>query len=329
MLWGIAISPDGSKVYAANGGNIIDVMDTSNNTIIKTININGSPRDIAISPDGKYAYVTNNTGNKVAVIDTGSYNVLTQVPVDISPAGIAITPDGKRVYVANNGGSTVSVIDTTTNTVIKTVNVGAQPFGIAASPDGREVCVTNNAGASVSTIDVATNSVINTISTRASPGGIAIYSKPAQPIISPNIVSFTATPSESNSAPFIVYFNGSATQGDAANMHWDFGDGRTIDSIHKDATVADSYDAAGTYTVTLTATYRDASTNNTSQSVSVAAVPHKPINADFVGSPLVGTSSLNVQFTDKSTGANNWFYAFGDKGNAIAQNPTHLYTAPG
>jgi YVTN family beta-propeller protein len=207
--------------------------------------------------------------------------------------------------------------------------VGAQPFGIAVSPDGREVCVTNNAGASISTINVATNSVINTISTQAFPGGIAIYSKPAQPIISPNVVSFIATPSESNNAPFIVYFNGSTTQGDAANMHWDFGDGRTIDSIHKDATVANSYNLAGSYTVKLTVTYRDASTNNTSQSISVAAVPHKPINADFVGAPLSGIASLNVQFTDNSTGADNWFYVFGDNGSAIAKNPAHIYKTPG
>ncbi|MFT5289682.1 MAG: PKD repeat protein [Planctomycetota bacterium] len=55
--------------------------------------------------------------------------------------------------------------------------------------------------------------------------------------------------------------------------------------------------------------------------------------ADFVGSPLVGDAPLSVNFTDLSSssaaGITGWAWNFGDGGSSTAQNPTHLYTAPG
>ena len=75
---GIAVRPDGSKVYAANRA------------------VNGT----------------------VSVIDTATNAVSATVAVGSNPVGVAVTPDGSKVYVANQGRhSTVSVIDTATNSV--------------------------------------------------------------------------------------------------------------------------------------------------------------------------------------------------------------------
>ena len=80
---------------------------------------------VAVTPDGKFAYVTNSFSNTVSVINVATNLVVggTDCQVgDFSAArGVAITPDGKFVYVANtatNGFGTVSVINVATNLVV-------------------------------------------------------------------------------------------------------------------------------------------------------------------------------------------------------------------
>jgi len=161
--------------YVTNA-NTVTVIDTSTNTVINTIpstEAGDFAVNIAITPDGRFAYVTNLYGT-VAVIDTCTNTVVDTVNVGILPIGIAITPDGRYAYVANSGSFTVSVIDTSTNIVVKTIPVGRDPLGVAISPDGNLVYVTIAQEDKVSVIDTATNSVVNNIPVGDFPHGIAI-----------------------------------------------------------------------------------------------------------------------------------------------------------
>jgi YVTN family beta-propeller protein len=115
------------------------VIDTTNNTVQTTIQVSkGSSstigRGIAITPDGKNAYLTNGGLNTVSVINTATNTVSATVDVGVDPGGLAITPDGKHVYVTNHGSDNVSVIDTAANKVVVEVKVGSRPFGIAINP---------------------------------------------------------------------------------------------------------------------------------------------------------------------------------------------------
>ena len=70
---------------------------------------------MAITPDGKHAYVANGTGDgTVSVITTATGAVSAPITVGNAPIGVAITPDGKHAYVTNNVDGTVSVITTAT-----------------------------------------------------------------------------------------------------------------------------------------------------------------------------------------------------------------------
>ncbi|MFN7976161.1 MAG: PKD domain-containing protein [Acidobacteriota bacterium] len=52
--------------------------------------------------------------------------------------------------------------------------------------------------------------------------------------------------------------------------------------------------------------------------------------ADFMGNPTSGSSPLNVQFTDLSSGSpTQWAWDFGDGQGSYAQNPAHTYTTGG
>jgi YVTN family beta-propeller protein len=85
----VAVSPDGTKVYATN-------------------------------------WSSSDVPSTVSVIDTNTNKVISTVNVGIKPEGVVVTPDEKKVYMANEG-SNVYVIDTATNKVTNKVKVGYLP----------------------------------------------------------------------------------------------------------------------------------------------------------------------------------------------------------
>jgi YVTN family beta-propeller protein len=134
---GVAVTPDGTRVYVANGPSSVSVIDTATNTVTATVGVGDGPFGVAVTPDGARVYVTNENSADVSVVDTATNTVIATVGVGIAPEGVAVTPDGARVYVANlfSLPATVSVIDTATNTVTATVGVGDGPSGVAVTPD--------------------------------------------------------------------------------------------------------------------------------------------------------------------------------------------------
>jgi YVTN family beta-propeller protein/VCBS repeat-containing protein len=189
---GVAFSPDGDVAYVTDGGGFVgysvSVIDTATHTVVDTnpatpavdpIVVGGWPQRVAFSPDGSFAYVTNQGSGTVSVIDTATHTVIDADPatpvvdsylVGGAPYGVAFSPDGGFAYVTNANGNTVSVIDTATHTVIDTnpatpavdrISVGSLPYGVAFSPNGGFAYVTNGGSDTVSVIDTATHTVID------------------------------------------------------------------------------------------------------------------------------------------------------------------------
>ena len=176
---GIAVSPDGSRLYVATelwNSNVM-VMETATMTVIGTVYLGyfNYPIDGAFTPpDGKRLYmIAGAQGSEMAegavmVIDTdplsGTYNQviggLSAYDLGIGfPADVVFSPDGGRAYVSDAGGNTVTVIDTSTNTVIGTIATTLSPASgsrhIAISPDGNTLYITDSAAGSVVTVSVA------------------------------------------------------------------------------------------------------------------------------------------------------------------------------
>lgn len=175
------------------------------NTIIPTPGLTGvfnRPLAIAITPNGKYAYVTN-LGNSVNVIDIATNTVLSTPGLATGfndPQSIAITPNGQYAYVADAGSGSVIVIDTATNTIISTpalTHAFYYTAAIAITPNGEYAYVTS--GTSVNVIDTATNTIIPT------PDLMGAFNQPP-PVGSPNLTEVTNT---------IDYLAGAFTSPDA------------------------------------------------------------------------------------------------------------------
>jgi DNA-binding beta-propeller fold protein YncE len=155
----IAVSPDGPDVYvltgsfSKNGGQIIPI-NTATNTAEQPITVTGSPMDIAISPSGQTAYVTDYTRQHRYVllpVDLAARKVLR--PISLPPrlwdvSGVVFTHDGSMAYVAigsspdANMSAEVVPIRTATNTGLTPVHLPISiAILIAVSPDSSTVYV--------------------------------------------------------------------------------------------------------------------------------------------------------------------------------------------
>jgi YVTN family beta-propeller protein len=154
-------APSTELAYVTNNGdNTISVIDTSTQTVVDTIFIGRYVKFIAVTPDGKEAYVGAGDGT-VSVVDTQSRKVTHTIPIGISYE-IEVTPDGKEVYVVGN--KAVFVIDTKTHEISKTISIGDSIFVIAMTPDGKQAYVSTMDGVLV--IDMETHAVTHTITLR-------------------------------------------------------------------------------------------------------------------------------------------------------------------
>jgi len=169
----LAVSPDGMRVYVATGS-ALAVIDTATNTVtIPAIPVGFGTRSVALTPDGRFAYVAVQFDGRVAVVDTTANAVVASVVTGGQPTGLKVTPDGSRVYVADSLRGLLLAIDTATNSVVgPIVPVGMNPQDLEISRNGARVYVSNFNSATVSVIETASNTVEATIGVGFFPYGM-------------------------------------------------------------------------------------------------------------------------------------------------------------
>ena len=133
---------------------------------------------------------------------------------------------------------------------------------------------------------------------------------------------FSATPS-SGFAPLGVQFTDTSI-GNPSSCSWNFGDGGTSTDFNP----LHTYEAPGTYTVRHNL---NSPVWGIAQVVKTDLITvYGPLKAGFTAAPRAGYGTLDVKFTDTSTGdPASWHWAFGDGATSTAQHPSHLYAAPG
>jgi YVTN family beta-propeller protein len=124
------------------------------------------PYDIAITPDGKKAFISSAGVNYISVIDIdavralitestpdmlktyanhlgiSSRYVIKRIPTGWNPKGIVLSPDGEKLYVAEHLEDRIAVIDTRNMEIVNTIDLGGRRVTIARQ--GRRLL--NNAG---------------------------------------------------------------------------------------------------------------------------------------------------------------------------------------
>lgn len=160
---GLAIRPDGTRVWQADEYGGLATIDATTNTLVGVTDLGRLLEDVVAHPDGQRLYLTVSNPTGVLVVDTATLTAQTFLPFTPPfqpPRGIAIGPDGSRVYAGSTSG--VVVIDTATDTVVTTVPF-PNAYTVAVHPDATRVYATDG-GSSVAVIDAATNTLTTTVS---------------------------------------------------------------------------------------------------------------------------------------------------------------------
>jgi YVTN family beta-propeller protein len=146
----IAVTPDGSRVYATAAGKVF-VIDTPSNAGVDTIALPYHPAGIAITADGSRAYVADFLSAAIWVIDTAANRVTATIEIGPAKAAatmpvVVVTRDGSAAYVTNPGDDTLLVIDTAKSFVRARIGLHMHPSGAAVTPDGGFVYVSGCPG---------------------------------------------------------------------------------------------------------------------------------------------------------------------------------------
>lgn len=182
----LVASPDGKRVYVAAGSAGVLVLEAALGSVVDTITVAAgsvaldNPHGIAMSPDGRLLYVTDNReGGSLSIIDlaTKAVDSVTMGSTEI-PLGVAMHPDGTKIYLAvadalQSGSDSVRVLAAGTGQTLQTLPAGARPTGLAVVPDGSRLYVTNQLATTVDVFDTATGSSAGSIAAGLAPTGIA------------------------------------------------------------------------------------------------------------------------------------------------------------
>lgn len=125
--------------------------------------------DLAVTPNGRYAYVPvfnfdpSQGSDELFVVDLFENRLSDIIRLgsgDVAQHGAEISPDGLLVMVTNFFAGSVSVVFTPSNTVIRTIPVGTNPNEIAFSPDGRSLWVSNQGSGSITLTELEPATVL-------------------------------------------------------------------------------------------------------------------------------------------------------------------------
>ena len=146
-------NPGNNNIYVANQlSGDVSVIDSSTNTVIKTVDVGQHLQDLEYNPSNGYIYVANQGSNDVSVIDSSTNTVVATVGVDNGPLSLEYNPSNNNIYTANEGSTTVSVIATSNNSLVDTITVGDTPRKVVYNPHNNNIYVSNSHSDDVSVI---------------------------------------------------------------------------------------------------------------------------------------------------------------------------------
>ncbi len=177
--------------------NTVTVVDTTNNLAIATIPVVSSAYSLAITPNGRYLYVSGLNGN-ISVIDTSDNTVIDTIVVG-NPRHIAISPDGESLYVTNISTTNVNIYSTATNAFLSSIAIGELTAIIAINPAGTLAYVAG-ISSTIYIVNLHNNSIESTITSAPdvnyilfSTDGTKVYVANTRPGPSDTILVYDAT----------------------------------------------------------------------------------------------------------------------------------------
>lgn len=163
FIGGLAISPDGRRLYAAHVfGLAVSAIDVESRREVAKATLPAEPYTCVLSADGRTLFVSLWGGGKVLMFDADTLTPKGEIAVGAHPNAMTLSKDGARLFVACANTNAVWVVDLATRTAREQISValypnapvGTTPNGLALSPDGGTLLVANADNNTVAVVDV-------------------------------------------------------------------------------------------------------------------------------------------------------------------------------
>ncbi|RPD42789.1 YncE family protein [Chitinophaga barathri] len=158
----IAVSPLGTQIYVVDRGSgitgslIVFNKDGSNYNNAATVELQGAPQFLAVSPSGEYIFATNSGSNSMTVVartSADSFEVAKTITTGAMPMDLCTSPDGKWIFVCNAAANNVMVINASTLSATSTLlSTGKEPTYISVTPSSDYLFVSNRIDKTVTLI---------------------------------------------------------------------------------------------------------------------------------------------------------------------------------
>ncbi|MDP1609341.1 MAG: YncE family protein [Chlamydiales bacterium] len=170
----VAITPDNQFAYVFNATSgsthtTVSVINTANYQLEAFIDLqepSTTEGNIAISPNGAFAYVTNTQRQVVSVIDTSTNSFVQNIGGFSEPIGLAFSPNSAFAYVVDFGANQVFRINTSTHASAAIPFPGGtfdSPEEIAITANGVFAYVTNFGNSTIPVLNLVNNTILTTI----------------------------------------------------------------------------------------------------------------------------------------------------------------------
>ena len=135
----MAITPDGKELWVTNELDAsVSIVNTADHTVAATLKfqVKGaraediSPVGIAMTRDGKRAFVSLGKANHVAFVDVAARKVTDLVLVGKRAWNVTLDKAEARLYVVNGLSDDITVVDVAGAKAIKSIPVGRVPYGL-------------------------------------------------------------------------------------------------------------------------------------------------------------------------------------------------------
>ncbi len=182
----LAVTPDDRLLVVSNWcGFDVTVVDLVTHETLAEIDVGRHPRGVAITSDGRTAYIAVMGSTGIAVIDLSAFspengNTETAAQptpkhirdVGISPRHLVLSPDGKTLYATLNGEDVVVAVDLDSEQVTRRARTGRAPRSMDISSDGTALYVVNYKSHTMSKIRTSDFTILQEFDTTPRPIGI-------------------------------------------------------------------------------------------------------------------------------------------------------------
>ncbi len=138
--------------------------------VVDRLPVGSIPRDMALTADERYLYVTSEEERKVTVINV---NVEEKTFTEIEdsetigfPAGVAPSPSGREMYITDSALQAIHVVDAETHVLQETIRLNptgdfgvTSPGGLAVNPVRNEAYVIDSRSPRIFIVDLASQEV--------------------------------------------------------------------------------------------------------------------------------------------------------------------------